>query len=139
VTKVAGPALGGLLVAAVGPRAAFVADALTFLLSAALLAQLRVRAAPRQVVSDEARADHARSRGRFWRELRAGVAYIWSVPVLAVAVGAAMAEMLIIESNDSLSVLAFKGLGMGEALVGVASGCSGLGNVLGALCIGQWG
>jgi MFS family permease len=147
VTKVAGPALGGLLVASVGPRAAFVADALTFLISASLLAGLRLSASPRpaeseagsDAESDQARADHARSRGRFWRELRAGITYIWSVPVLAAAVGAAMAEMLIVESNDSLTVLALKGLGMGEALVGIAIGCSGLGNVFGALPIGQWG
>src|SRR5262249_35548299 len=36
-TKVVGPALGGLLVAAAGPRGAFVADSISFVISAAFL------------------------------------------------------------------------------------------------------
>lgn len=131
-TKVLGPALGGLLVAATGPRAAFVADALTFLASAAILSRL-----PR--LAPAAAPDGGRRAPRFWREFRAGFACIVRYRPLAIAVAAATAEMLIVESNDSLTVLAFKGLGMGEALVGLAIGASGLGNVAGALALGQWG
>src|SRR5207248_2382765 len=40
VTKVAGPALGGLIVATWSPRAAFGIDAVTFLVSAAILTRL---------------------------------------------------------------------------------------------------
>jgi hypothetical protein len=130
-TKMIGPVLGGLLVAAVGPRSAFVADSLTFLCSAALLARLPALAPV--AVSD------APPKRDFWGEFRGGIACILRRRALLLAVGAIVVEMLIVESNDSLTVLAYKGVGMGEALVGVAIGCSGLGNVAGALLIGQWG
>ena len=40
LSKILGPVLGGLLLAAVGPRTAFMVDAVTFLVSAALIVQL---------------------------------------------------------------------------------------------------
>ncbi len=131
VTKVLGPGLGGLLVAAVGPRPAFALDAATFLVSAAFLSRL-----PQSVSTG--RAADAAERG-FWREWRAGAAAILARRALIVAVGALAAEMAIVEINDSLTTLAFKGLGLGSALLGLAFGASGLGNALGALGIGQWG
>ena len=130
-TKVLGPALGGLLVAAVGPRPVFALDALSFLVSAACLAQLPGLDAP--LSSDPLPG------ARFWHELRAGFSFILAAPLLRIAVLAIMAEMVIVEINDTLSVLAFRELGMNEALVGLALGGSGLGNVLATLAIGQWG
>src|SRR5579872_4279076 len=138
VTKVVGPGLGGVLVALVGLHGAFVADALSFVVSATLLARLALHEPPRDGATAADVATHSTA-GRWLRELRVGIGYIRRSPVLTVAVGAQMVEMLIVESNDSFSVLAFKGLGMGEALVGLAIGCSGLGNVAGALTLGQWG
>lgn len=134
VTKVLGPAAGGVVVALAGPRAAFVVDALTFVVSAALLSRLRL-----QGESRAAKDPNDPGPSRIWQDLREGVAYMLGTRVLLIAVGFQMVEMLIIESNDSLSVLAFMQVGMGEALVGLAIGCSGLGNVGGALGIGQWG
>jgi MFS family permease len=137
VTKVLGPGLGGAVVLLAGPRGAFVADSVSFLMSAALLGVLRL---PRP--TDQTPAGHAPKRAflaSFGRDFAGGVGYIFRTPLLAVAVGAQMAEALLIESNDSLIVLAFKGLGMSATVVGFAIGCSGLGNVAGALAIGQWG
>jgi MFS family permease len=130
-TKVLGPALGGLLVAAFGPRPVFALDAATFVVSALCLGQLpgldRIRSATHSTGTT------------FWLDLRAGVAFIVGSPLVRAVVLAIMAEMVIVEINDTLTVLAFKGLGMGEALVGLALGASGLGNVLATLLIGQWG
>lgn len=129
--KMLGPVLGGLLVAGVGPRSAFIADSLTFLASAALLSRLpALQPIP---------ADHTSQKRDFWREFRSGLDCIRRRRALLLAVGVIVLEVIIVESNDSLTVLAYKGVGMGEALVGAAIGCSGLGNVFGSMLVGQWG
>ncbi|MEA2323132.1 MAG: hypothetical protein QOD81_2982 [Solirubrobacteraceae bacterium] len=68
--RLAGPALGGLVVAVVGVGGAFLLDAGTFLLSAACVAALRVRSIP------QARARSAR------RELREGLDFVRGQPWL---------------------------------------------------------
>lgn len=130
-TKLLGPVVGGLLVAASGPRSAFIVDSLTFLASAALLSRLP---SLRPEAPSGAALDQALLAG-----FRSGLDCIVQRKALLLAVAAIVLEMLIVESNDSLFVLAAKGLGMGEALVGIAIGCSGAGNVIGAMFIGQWG
>jgi MFS family permease len=47
--------------------------------------------------------------------------------------------MLIIFTFDSLGVLALRELGLGEARFGLTIGSIGLGTVVGAIAIGQWG
>ncbi len=130
-SKVIGPSLGGLLVAVVGVRAAFAVDAATFLASAAFLA--RLPALPR--LSGEA----AEGAPAFWRELRSGFGYIWQIRPLRLLVGAMTAEYILLSAADSSFVLVLKRLALGEGAIGLAVGCSGLGNVLASLGIGQWG
>jgi MFS family permease len=130
VGKVLGPVLGGVLVAVVGPRAAFAVDAATFLVSAVFLMQLppiAPRARPREA-----------GKG-FWSELSEGLAYIVRRPTLTIAIGSMSAALFMIFIIDSIGVLALKELGVSEALFGVAVGSIGLGTALGALLISQWG
>jgi MFS family permease len=129
-SRVIGPGLGGLLVAAVGPCAAFGVDAATFLVSAVVLSRL----SPLVAVT---KPDGSPS--RFWSEFRAGFGYIRRNRVLLLLVGAMMAEFLIVTGSDSVTVLIYKQVGMGAGLVGLAIGVSGLGNLGGSLLIGQWG
>ena len=70
--RLAGPALGGVVVAAVGPGTAFLVDAATFAVSAACVAALRVRPAPD--VREAARSAR--------RELREGLEYVRREPWL---------------------------------------------------------
>lgn len=129
-SRVIGPGLGGLLVAVVGPRAAFGVDAATFLVSAAVLSRLPpLVAAPRS----EELPSH------FWAEFRAGFGYIRRNRVLLLLVGAMMAEFFLVTGSDSVTVLIYKRVGMSAGLVGLAIGVSGLGNLGGSLLIGQWG
>jgi MFS family permease len=72
--RLAGPALGGVVVAAVGPGTAFLVDAATFAVSAACVAALRVRPVP--YAGAAAVALSAR------RELREGLEYIRRQPWL---------------------------------------------------------
>jgi MFS family permease len=134
LTKILGPALGGLLVAAVGPRFAFLVNALTFLVSAALIVQL-----PNLVPASQMQATTAPQAARFWREFSAGLAYLIHRRALWLAVASNAAAMLLIFTFDSLGVLALSALGIGEARLGLTIGSIGLGTATGAIAIGQWG
>ncbi len=134
LTKILGPVLGGLLLAAVGPHAAFMVNAATFLVSAALIVQLPNLASAAQI--EKVTEENAAS---FWREFREGLAYLIHRRSLFLAVASNSAAMLIIFMFDSLGVLALRELGIGEALFGLTVGSIGLGTAAGAIAIGQWG
>jgi MFS family permease len=129
--KVIGPAIGGFIVAASSPRTAFAVDSLSYLVSAAFLSRLPSLAP----IASTSRAE----RSSFRADLREGLVYIFQRRALAVAVASMSAALFIIFTFDSLSVLALKDLGIGESLVGLAVGSIGLGTVVGAIMIGQWG
>ena len=133
LSKILGPVLGGLLLAAVGPRTAFMVDAVTFLVSAAFIVQLPTIAPAAQ--TKEATEEQAPS---FWHEFREGLSYLIRRRSLFMAVASNSAAMLIIFTFDSLGVLALRELGI-EALFGLTVGSIGLGTAAGALTIGQWG
>jgi MFS family permease len=130
--KVLGPALGGVLVAVSGPRAAFVADAVSFLLSAAFLSRL-------PAMPPEPGAEEEGPQPSFWGEFQAGFMFLIRNKVLAISVGSVAAAMFIIFTFDGLGALALKDVGVNEALFGLAVGAIGLGTAIGAAAIGQWG
>lgn len=134
LTKILGPMLGGLLVAAVGPRSAFMINAVTFLISAALIVQLP-KLAPAPRTNEETKAQTP----SFWRELREGLAYLIRRRSLFLAVASNSVTLFIIFAFDSLGVLALRELGIGEAFFGITIGSIGLGTAAGAMVIGQWG
>jgi MFS family permease len=133
LTKILGPVLGGLLLAAVGPRSAFLVNAVTFLVSAVFIVQLpTITPAAQTKEETEAQAP------RFWREFREGLSSLIHRRALFLAVASNSAAMLIIFTFDSLGVLALRELGI-EALFGLTVGSIGLGTAAGAIAIGQWG
>jgi len=136
-TKVIGPAIGGLLVAATGPRTAFAVDAGTFVASAAILTRLRPLHVP--AVEAEPGEELEEAAGGYRRELREGFAYILGRRALVVAIGSFSAAVFLLLAFDALSPLAFKELGVGRAVFGLAIGAIGLGGVLGAVAVGRYG
>lgn len=134
LTKILGPALGGLLVAAAGSRFAFMVDAMTFLVSAAFIAQL-----PNMAATARTGEEKEQQAPGFWREFRDGLACLVQRRSLMLAVASHSAAWMILFTFDSLGVLALKQLGIGEALFGLTVGSIGLGTALGAAAIGQWG
>lgn len=134
LSKILGPVLGGILVAAVGPRAAFMVNAMTFLVSAAFIVQL-----PHMAPAAQTKEEAAEQAASFWREFREGLAYLIHRRALLLAVASNSAAMLIIFTFDSLGVLALRELGIGKALFGLTIGSIGLGTAAGAIAIGQWG
>jgi MFS family permease len=131
LTKILGPVLGGFLVALVGPRAAFVVNAVTFLVSAALIVQLP------NIARTTPTSEGTAARG-FWREFREGLSYLIRRRSLFLVVASNSAAWVIIFSFDSLGVLALRELSI-EALFGLTIGSIGLGTAVGAIVIGQWG
>jgi MFS family permease len=124
-----GPILGGVLVAATGPDAAYWINAATFLVSAALLARI-----PSRLLQVAAAVGHG-----YWRDLTDGFALIrnsralltilatWNVVMLATA-GANVAEI----------ALAKKAFSAGDFGFGLLVGATGLGLAVGSLLAGSF-
>lgn len=134
LSKILGPVLGGLLVAAMGPRSAFMVNALTFLVSALFIVQL-----PNITQVAEPKEQTEVQAASFWREFREGLSYLIHKRSLFLAVASNSAAWLIIFMFDSLGVLVLRELGIGEAFFGLTIGSIGLGTAVGALAVGQWG
>lgn len=119
----AGPALGGVLVAAAGVDAAFALDAATYLVSAALLATVPM---PRPVGGEGGSAG-------FLRELAAGFGYLRGARVpLAVVAGAGL---LMLAENTTVPAevfLAKQTFGAGDAGYGLLVATWGAGMIAGS-------
>jgi MFS family permease len=118
----AGPALGGLLVASVGVDAAFLLDAATYLISAAFLSRIPL---PRP----------ERSEGEgFFRELRSGFDYLAGARIpLAIVVGA---FLTIVTANATIPAEIFLAKGVfdtGDAGYGLLASMWGGGMILGSI------
>ena len=116
----AGPAVAGVLVATVGPGMAFAADAVTFAVSAAFLARMRLpraRARPRTTFAAELRTGWREVRGRTW--VWTSIAYfsIWNL---------ALGPLFVLGP-----FVAQKSLG-GATSWGVIVACAGVGSLVGA-------
>jgi MFS family permease len=133
MSKVLGPVIGGFLVAAAGPRAAFAIDAMTFVLSAVFLSLLPAMAARSSSEGEE------EEEGSFWSDFREGIVYLVHRRTLTVAIGSMSAALFMMFIIDSMGVLALRAVGVDEALFGVAVGSIGLGTIAGAIAVAQWG
>ena len=118
-----GPALGGLLVASIGVDAAFLADAVTYLVSAILLSTVPLPH-PRRESAEEA---------GFVRELRSGFGYLLGARVpLAIVVGAFLTILTINATVPAEVFLAKETFGAGDVGYGLLVSLWGGGMVLGS-------
>jgi MFS family permease len=127
--RLAGPALGGLVVAAVGPGVAFLADAGTFAASALCIAALRVRTVP---------AEGARSARR---ELVEGLAYVRRQPWLwATLISASVSLLFFLGPIEVLLPFVVRnGLHLGAGGYGSVLAAAGAGAVVISLVLSQTG
>jgi MFS family permease len=122
VSETAGPALGGLLVATVDVDAAFVLDAATYLISAAMLSLIPL---PRPEREEE--------EAGFGEDLRAGFAYLARSRVpLAIVLGAFLTVLTINITIPAEVFLAKRTFDAGNAGYGLLVGLYGGGMVLGS-------
>jgi MFS family permease len=128
--RLAGPAVGGVLIEVAGVGGAFVLDAASFAVSAGALAAMRSRP----------RAAHARA-GSMLGDVRAGFAYVRGhVWLWATLTAAAIAYLLFMGPVEVLLPFLVKNeLGGGAAALGLVFAAGGMGSVLCALVIGQRG
>jgi hypothetical protein len=128
--RMAGPAIGGVLVAAIGAGWAFGFDAASFAVSAAAMLAMKPRPMPAptetQVVA---------------REIKAGFRYVRSHPWLwATLVSAALAYLLFMGPTEVLLPFIVKHrFAHGAADLGLIFAAGGLGSLVCALAIGQIG
>ena len=125
--RVGGPVVGGLIVATVGPPAAFAFDAVTFFLSAGAVALTRARA-----LGVEARQS-------IFKEIREGWAFVFSVQWLWVTIfGWSLISAAFIGAlTVGLPLLVTSVLGGGAATYGLISAAVGVGEAVGATAIAQ--
>ena len=128
--RMAGPALGGMLVGAAGAGAAFALDAASFAVSAIALLAMRP-AARRQVASSDSVLQDLREG---WRFIRARP-WLW-----ATFLSAAIAYLLFMGPVEVLLPFIVKEeLGAGAAELGLVFAAGGLCSVLAAAVVGQVG
>ncbi|MFF0290798.1 MFS transporter [Streptomyces sp. NPDC005262] len=132
---VAGPAIGGALVQALTAPVAVIADALTFLVSAALVGPIRVDE-PAVVTGETARPSLLRRAGE-------GLAFVVRHPVLRASLGCATTlNFFTFVAGTGLTVLfADRVLGLSAGTIGLAFGIGSTGALLGAVIaprISRW-
>src|SRR5215218_2813200 len=129
VSETAGPALGGLLVATVGTDAAFVLDAVTYLISATLLS-----------LTPLARPQRDEDRAGFGEDLKAGFTYLAGARVpLAIVLGAFLTVLTINITLPAEVFLARETFKAGNAGYGLLVGLYGGGMVLGSALMATLG
>jgi MFS family permease len=128
---VVGPAVGGLLVGSLGPGWAFVADAGTFLFSAAMIAAMRTRKVDR---SDEETAS-------MWADVRTGLAYVRRTRWLVISFAAAVLSLFAVWGpwETLMPFIVRNDLGQGATGLGLVYAAGGVGAVAVALAMGQHG
>jgi predicted MFS family arabinose efflux permease len=115
-----GPALGGVLVAALGAPHVLLLDAASYLCAFALIAAL----VPRPTITTKSTVDDG---------VRAGLRYLWTEPALRLEVaGLGLVEIGFAAMMASLPVLALRS-GGGASAAGWLVGAYGAGSVLGGL------
>ncbi len=125
----AGPALGGVLVAFVGLEMAFLLDALTFLVSAALLSTIPLPA-PGQGDGEEG----------FFQELRAGFGYLAGARVpLVIIAGAFLATLTANAAIPAEAFLAGDTFDAGDVGYGLLASLWGGGMILGSALVAVLG
>jgi hypothetical protein len=127
----AGPALGGLLIAAAGTATAFAVDAASFLVSVATLAMLRTRPEPRPA-SEETTG--------MLQEVGEGLAYARGQPWIWVTlVVAGFANFLVGGPLQVLLPVIVNRLGAGPGSLGLVYAAFGIGGGLAVLLAGHFG
>jgi MFS family permease len=124
--RVVGPAIGGVLIAAVGPGWCFAINAGSFLAVLAALLAMRV--------SELFPVERSSVEQRTGAAIREGLGYAWRTPaVLTVLVVVTVVSMTGFNFRVLLPVLASNTLHAGAAVFGVLFACFGAGALLGAL------
>ncbi|MFF0745364.1 MFS transporter [Streptomyces sp. NPDC004111] len=130
VAETAGPAIGGALVAAIGPAKAVFVDSVSYLLSVVALLFMKTEETAREKPKLDARTMVA--------EIREGLRFVVRHPVLArLAVANSTFDFGVAIFQSVYLVFLYKTLHFSPWLVGVLAAVTGISNVLGAMTISR--
>lgn len=131
--SIIGPALAGFVIAAFGPGEAFVVDAATFTVSAAAVLAIRARPAHRPESELGVR--------QTLHEISEGLAYVRSKPWIWATLLSAMLSLLLFQGPVQvlLPYLVKNRLSLGPEALGTLFAFGGVGSIVMALLIGQYG
>lgn len=118
-----GPALGGLLIAAVGPEAMYLFDAVTYAVLIVVLAVLKV---PRLRVEEHL---------PLWSSIAEGVAFVRGRPIILQLMALDLSAMLFGAYRVVLPEMATDVLGVGAAAYGLLAAAPSAGALLGSVAI----
>lgn len=130
--RLIGPAIGGYTVAGIGPGAAFLADAGSFLVSAAAVVAIAAR--PRREVTSHGLRQTV-------IEVREGMAFVRATPWIWATLVSAMLSLLVFVGPEQvlLPFLVKNRLGLNADALGAIFAVGGVGSILMALTLGQFG
>ncbi|OAB39830.1 MFS transporter [Paenibacillus glacialis] len=139
ITKIVGPALGGLLVAAFGIQACFLIDGGSFLLSAVILLGIPGVSSKTTAKVDQDSLLKNENNSSFWKELSAGMTQIMAMPLVCAGLIVLIMVLVVLQIADSQTVTLFRNIpGVSEDLLGWCIGASGLGTLVSALIVGKF-
>ncbi len=125
ITRAAGPAVGGLIVAATGPGYVFLLDGIVFFIALVLVLRWK-----REAHSNEGPNEH------FTGAIRAGIRYIRFSPVLRSMLVRTFVFIIFASGLWTLlPVVASKGLKLEASGLGLLQGCLGVGALIAALIL----
>jgi MFS family permease len=133
MTRLLGPALAGLVVAAVGSGAAFVVDGASFLVSAVAVAAIR----PRPMHVDAA----GHGIRQTFRQVQEGLSFVRRTPWIWATLVSAMLSLLVFFGPVQVLVpfLVKNRLGLGPEALGLLFAVGGVGAIVTGLLIGKFG
>jgi DHA3 family tetracycline resistance protein-like MFS transporter len=133
MTSLVGPAIAGVLIAALGPGPAFVIDGATFLVSAVAVFLIRTRPAPHPATDAGIRHTIA--------QVREGFSYVRSKPWIWATLVSAMLSLLVFLGPVEVLMpyLVKNQLGLGPEALGTIFAVGGVGAIIMALGIGHFG
>ena len=126
-SRVVGPAVGGILIAAVGVSTCFFVNAASFLPTLFVLLRFR----PRQ------REEIESARG--WHAVREGLSYVRRTPAIRACVVMAVASTTLFNLGVALPLLTTRVFGLGSVGFGVLTACFGVGAIPGAIVAARAG
>ncbi|MFF6843857.1 MFS transporter [Streptomyces tanashiensis] len=125
--KILGPALGGLLIAFMSPRAVFAANACTFLVGVITARALRSTSSPSPSADQH-----------YFKELGEGFRHVFGSRLLRSLLFVMCSLMFVVFLYDSMAALIVPALGMGTPYIGYMVSAVGLGGVAGSLLMGRF-
>jgi len=129
IAQTAGPAMGGGLIGFVGAPLAIIADALSFLASAAFVSRIRKR----EPTPDRHVDAHGAARVGIRREVAEGLRYVLGNRYLrSIAASTALSNLFTNIAFSTYLVYVVRNLGLGAGTIGVVLGIGNLGAIVGA-------